>query len=158
MSIFRRNRPTLDPEIEALVTNDCVELMSHVGRAMTLYSQSIEQDLIEARTSLRQALSELEDQRICLDSMKDSWPNGQPVFDQIKRGMDAQYGLITNADEWISLIHSPNFDIQGAGDSRKYREHVSKNRKLAAEAAKSFEKASVILKETAGLELPVPDV
>jgi hypothetical protein len=152
--MFRRSEAKLSNENKALLKRECEELMSNVSKAMSLYSRSIDEDLLDARETLRQAQRHLEEQRDCLDAMKRIWPQGSAAFDQIKKGIDAQYTLFINADDWITLIHSPTFDEADPRDSAKYQAHVTKNRQMAIEAGSRFEQASVILENQVGLRLP----
>jgi len=154
--MFRRSQDKLSNENKTLLKRECEELMSNVSKAMSLYSRSIDQDLLDARATLRQAQTHLEEERDCLDAMKQIWPEGSAAFDQIKKGIDAQYTLFINADDWISLIHSPTFDEADPGDSAKYKAHATKNRQMAIEAGSRFEQASVILEKLSGLRLPDP--
>jgi hypothetical protein len=157
MFIFASKRISLSPPVRGRLESLLAEFSALMGKTFaTAERASATQDAFECRATFRQSLSEMEDQRMSLDLMIEELPAANKAWEGIRMFIDAQYNLITNADEWCAVIRSPAFDISTPQGQARYHAYVRKNREISARADRLFADAQRLLEQITGLQLPMP--
>ena len=129
--------------------------MNHVNAAMKhgLENNPMGLEPIEARKIYRKIDLELQTAQYHFKNVRNIWPRGKPVFNELYKFFNNFTQFIDNLLQWSALVHRPDFDIHKSADMSKYHHYVARNRKLADKIDSQYIKANSRLKEQTGLEL-----
>jgi hypothetical protein len=135
--------------------NALQEKLSELFSYLDVLSEGIMEveDLSQARLINEKQKIGIASARECLKGVLRIWPEGKDFWSSMDLYLKLMYDLLENSMEWKLFLENEYLKQNSPTDSaaQKYRLYVQKNREIAAQAQKYFDKAGEALNKFIGL-------